>query len=114
VYDDKDVLVLLQLQLQLILILLEQSKCGDRQAITCNNLEDIMVSVNSIGSTCNLQFTVQDVIYDTAGMIPLLTVLLPMIQIVTILMLILLIAGRKLYNHGEKLRYSARNQGYTM
>ncbi|RYJ53300.1 T9SS type B sorting domain-containing protein [Flavobacterium petrolei] len=42
------------------------------QAITCNNLEDITVSVNSIGGTpANLQFTVQDVIYDTAtGTIP--------------------------------------------
>jgi hypothetical protein len=62
----KDVLVLLAAITIDPYIALEQSKCGDRQAITCNNLEDIMVSVNSIGGTPATWFTVQDVIYDTA------------------------------------------------
>lgn len=56
------------------------------QAITCTNLENITVSVSTIGGTpANLEFTVQDVIYDTAtGTIPTYGTMYKDVQTVTV------------------------------
>lgn len=56
------------------------------QAITCTNLENITVTATTIGGTpANLEFTVQDVIYDTAtGTIPTYGTMYNDVQTVTV------------------------------
>ena len=49
-------------------VALDEVSVGVANEITCNNPEDITVSVSSIGGTLNnLKFSIQDVIYDASG-----------------------------------------------